>query len=46
LHAFGLRGRQGAPTQLRPDARHVRDLMEQMLHALQQDGSDKLVKVV
>jgi hypothetical protein len=40
-------GHAGAPTQPRPDARHVRDLMEQMLHALQQkDGSDKLVKVV
>jgi len=40
-------GYAGAPTQPRPDARHVRDLMEQMLHALQQkDGSDKLVKVV
>ena len=39
-------GYAGAPTQPRPDARHVRDLMEQMLHALQPDGSDKLVKVV
>ena len=40
-------GYAGTPTQPLRDERHVRDLMDQMMHALQQqDGSDKLVKVV